>query len=90
MAIIGDLDELEATILDHDRDGGGVSIQAVLDQLFHGGYRPLDDLTGGDSIYHSLVEAVDPRWLHLIGSECRLFDLHWACAGGQFNICIHE
>lgn len=36
MAVIGDLDKLDATVLNDDGDGGGVSIEAALDQLFDG------------------------------------------------------
>ena len=44
MAVVGDLDELEAAVLYDDVYGGGMGVEAVLDELLHGGDRPLDDL----------------------------------------------
>ncbi|KAI8529331.1 hypothetical protein RHMOL_Rhmol12G0216700 [Rhododendron molle] len=35
VAVVGDLDEFEAVVLDDD--GGGANVEAVLDQLLHGG-----------------------------------------------------
>lgn len=55
VAVVGDLDEFEAAVLDDDVDGGGVGVETVLDELFDGGDGALDDLTGGDSVHYGLV-----------------------------------
>ena len=55
MAVVGDLDELEAAVLYDDVYGGGMGVEAVLDELLHGGDRPLDDLSGGDAVDDRLV-----------------------------------
>lgn len=55
VAVVWDLDEFEATVLDDDVYGGGVRIEAVLNELFDGGDGALDDLSGGDSVHHGLV-----------------------------------
>jgi hypothetical protein len=52
MAIIRDQEELEATVLDGDRDGGGCSVKGVLDQLLDGGGGALDDFSCSDPVYH--------------------------------------
>jgi len=50
VAVVGDLDELEAAILDEEIDGGGGGVEAVLEELLDGGDRPLNDLAGGDPV----------------------------------------
>ena len=52
---VGDLDELEAAVLYDDVYGGGMGVEAVLDEILHGGDRPLDDLSGGDAVDDRLV-----------------------------------
>ncbi|KAK2990131.1 hypothetical protein RJ640_014800 [Escallonia rubra] len=47
-AVAGELDELEATVLDGDMDGGVTGVEAVLDELLDGGDRPLEYLAEGD------------------------------------------
>lgn len=59
MAVVGNLDELEASVLDDDVDGGGSGVEAVLDELFHGGVRALDHLSGGDPVHDGGIEATD-------------------------------
>lgn len=63
VAIVGDLDEFEAAVLDDEVDGGGGGVEAVLDQLLDGGDGALDDLAGGDSVDDGLAEAVDFGWV---------------------------
>lgn len=59
MAVVGNLDEFEAAVLDNYVDGGGLGVKAVLDEFFNGGHRPLNDLSGSNSIDDGLVEAED-------------------------------
>lgn len=59
MAVVGNLDEFEAAVFDNDVDGGGLGVEAVLDELFNGGHRPLNNLSGSDSIDDGLVESED-------------------------------
>ena len=51
MAVVGDLDELEASDLDDDANGAGPSVEVVLDKLFHGKVRTLDHLSDGDPVH---------------------------------------
>lgn len=55
VAVIGDLDELEAAVLDDDVYGGGAGVETVLNELFDGGDRALDNLAGGDSVHYRIV-----------------------------------
>ena len=55
VAVVGDLNELEAAVFYDDIYGRGVGVEAVLDELLHGGDRPLDDLSGGDAVDDRLV-----------------------------------
>lgn len=59
VAVVGDLDELEAAVLNEEVDGGGGGVEAVLDELLDGGDGALDDLAGGDAVDHGVAEAVD-------------------------------
>lgn len=79
VAIVGDLDEFEAAVLDDEVDGGGGGVEAVLDQLLHGGDGALDDFPGGDSVDDGLAEAVDFGWVFwgMILLLLLLFDVHW-------------
>lgn len=61
MTVVGDLDELEAPVLDDDVDGGGSGVEAVLEELFHGGARALDHLSGGDPVHDGGIEPTDLR-----------------------------
>lgn len=64
VAVVGDLDEFEAAILDEEADGGGGGVEAVLHELLHGGDGALDDLAGGDSVHHRLAQPLNFRGLH--------------------------
>ena len=55
VAVVGDLDELEAAVFYDDIYGRGVGVEAVLDELLHGRDWPLDDLAGGDVVDDRLV-----------------------------------
>lgn len=55
VAVVGNLDELEASVLDDDVDGSGSGVEAVLDELFHGGVRALDHLSGGDPVHDGWI-----------------------------------
>ena len=55
VAVVGDLDELEAAFFYDDIYGRGVGVEAVLDELLHGGDWPLDDLSGGNAVDDRLV-----------------------------------
>lgn len=46
MAVIGDLDEFEATVLDDDVDGSGAGVEAVLHQLLRDGAEVDNHLSG--------------------------------------------
>jgi hypothetical protein len=59
VAVVRDLNEFEAAVLDDDAYGGGVGVDAVLHQLLDGRYWPLDHLPGRDAVDHGLVQAVD-------------------------------
>ncbi len=59
MAVIGDLDELEATVLHRNGDAGGASVEAVLDELLHRRRRPLDHLPRRDAVHHRLLQPPD-------------------------------
>lgn len=63
VTIIGDLDELEAAVLDDNGDGGGACVEAVLHELLHRRDRPLDDLPSRNPVNHWLVKPPDPRRL---------------------------
>lgn len=63
VAVVGDLDEFEAAILDDQVDGGGRRVQAVLHQLLNRRHRPLDHLAGSDSVHHRLAQPLDSRCL---------------------------
>lgn len=63
MAVVGGLYELKASVLDDDVNGGGPSVEVVLDELFHGGVRTLDHLFDGDPIHdrgNSLPPSLRP------------------------------
>lgn len=74
MAIVGDLNELETTVFNGDVNGGRAGVEAVLDELFDRGHRPLDDLAGGDSVDDRLVEAVD---FGRVSGDSLLFFIHF-------------
>lgn len=59
VAVVGDLDELEAAVLDGDGDGGRAGVDAVLDELLHRRGRPLDHLPRGDAVHHRLFQPPD-------------------------------
>lgn len=59
MAVVRNLDEFEAAVLDDDVDGCCLGVEAVFDELFNGGNRSLNDLPGSDSIDNGLVETED-------------------------------
>lgn len=71
VAIIGDLDELEAAVLDDNGDGGGACVEAVLHELLHRRDRPLDDLPSRNPVNHWLVKPPDPRRLGHAGGPRR-------------------
>ena len=64
MAVVGDLDELEAATLDEDMDVGGGGVEAVLEENLDDGERPLDDTAGGDSVDNGFPQALDFERLH--------------------------
>ena len=58
-AVIDDGDELAAAVLDGYGDLRGPCVDAVLDQLLDHARRPLDDLAGGDQVYHVPIKLDD-------------------------------
>ena len=64
VAVVGDLDKLEAAVLDEDIDGGGGGVEAVLEELLDGGDWALDDLAGGDSVDDGITETLDFGRVH--------------------------
>lgn len=64
VAVVGDLDEFKAAILDEEIDGGGARVEAVLEELLDGGDRTLNDLAGGDSVDDGVTQALDFGRLH--------------------------
>ena len=49
-AVVDDLDQRLARILNEKPDLGCARINGILQQLFHGAARPLDDLSGCDLV----------------------------------------
>lgn len=88
MAIIRYLNELQTAVFNRDGNGSRTGIQAVLDKFFHGGGRSLDDLAGGDSVHHRLVETPDPRWLSWSWIWHGFLNIH-LIRGVNFHV-IHE
>ncbi|KAG6592324.1 hypothetical protein SDJN03_14670, partial [Cucurbita argyrosperma subsp. sororia] len=43
----------------NDIDGGGLGVEAVFDKLFNGGHRPLNGVSGSDSIDDGFAESED-------------------------------
>lgn len=79
MAIIGDLNELEASVLDNDVNGSGPSVEVVLDELFHGGVRALDHLFDGDLVHEkgnslppSLLEGSRNPHIRCTNIKCKI------------------
>lgn len=60
MAIIRNLNEFEASILNNNMYGGGPRIKAVLNELLDGCNGALDDLTSCNSVDYRLIKALDP------------------------------
>ena len=58
MAVVGDLQQLQAAFLDHDLQRAGPGIDCILDELFqrvHGGH---DDLASRDLVDDVLVQGL--------------------------------
>jgi len=87
VAIVGDLYELESSVLDGYGDGGGAGVEAVLDELLHRRRRPLDHLPGRDAVHHRFLQPPDAGRVRAdarrrvidvharawgVGTECRL------------------
>lgn len=81
MTVVGDLDELEASILDDDGDGGGAGVEAVLHQLLHRRRRPLNHLAGGDPVHHRRIETPDSRRFARARVRVWLVDFHFVFLG---------
>src|SRR5690606_17357686 len=62
--IVTDADQLLSAILDLDDDVRGASIDGVLQQLLNHRRGPLDDLTGGNSVYQIGRKLLDYFSLH--------------------------
>ena len=60
-AVVGDLEPLLAVGLEADLDGRGAGVEAVLDELLHGGGEVEDDLAGADAVHHRLAYGLDRR-----------------------------
>jgi len=56
MAVIADLDAVDAAAFQRDGDPGGARIECVLDQLLHRGGGAFDHLAGGDAVHRGLGE----------------------------------
>ena len=61
VAVVLDLQQLEAPFLRSDLDAGGTSVQAVLQQLFHGVGRANDDLPGCNPVHNGLIKLTNDR-----------------------------
>lgn len=66
-AIVDDLEPLFPVIFESDFDAGGAGVEAVLDQLFHGGGEVENHLAGADSVHHALVYCF---YCRRIGRSC--------------------
>lgn len=59
MAVVGNLEELEAAILDEDFNGSRTSVDGILDQLFQCMHGSHDDLSRSDLIDDIGIESLD-------------------------------
>jgi hypothetical protein len=56
-AIVGDLDKVQAALLEANIDLARPGINRIFDQLFQGAGRAFDDLTGSYPIYQAIWES---------------------------------
>ena len=75
MAIVGDLYELESSVLDGYGDGGGAGVEAILDELLHRRRRPLDHLPGRDAVHHRFLQPPDAGRVRA-DARRRVIDVH--------------
>jgi len=61
VAVVLDLQQLHAAVLDGHGHGGGAGVEAVLQHLLDGVGGPVEDLAGGDAVHHGLVQPANPR-----------------------------
>lgn len=59
MAVVGDLEEFEAAILDEDFNGSRASVDGILDQLFQCMHGSHDDLSCSDLVHDIGIESLD-------------------------------
>lgn len=62
MSIVLDLQYLCAAVLGYDGDGGGPSIQGILQEFLEGAGGFLDYLTRRDAIHYPRFESCDDGW----------------------------
>ena len=88
MAIVGDLYELESSVLDGYGDGGGAGVEAVLDELLHRRRRPLDHLPGRDAVHHRLLQPPDAGRVRAAPADARrrLIDVHARAWGTECKL----
>jgi hypothetical protein len=55
MAIVGNLEQLQAPIFNHYLNGGRASINSVLNELLEGMYWGNDDFASGDLVDNVLI-----------------------------------
>ena len=58
-AVIDDADQFAPAGRDGDGDRARAGVDRVLDEFLHGRSRPLDHLTGGDSVDEDGIETAD-------------------------------
>jgi len=90
VAVVGDLNELEAAILDEEIDGGGAGVEAVLEELLDGVDRTLNDLAGGDSVDDGVTQALDFGRLHAGQGFALNLSVFHALTQHHFNSCLNS
>jgi len=59
VAVVGNLYELESSVLDGDGDRGRAGVEAVLDELLDRRRRALDHLPRRDAVHHRFLQPTD-------------------------------
>ncbi len=80
VAIVGDLQQLAAALLDDHGDLRRPRVEAVLEQLLERRARALNDLAGRDAVHHRLVQPPDDRQVG--GGSVLLLLLPACCSRG--------